>query len=89
MKVVTFETTDGKERYLLVDAGGVPIEEVRLFLKFEDNRGLARNTLKQQSRRLSPLHRLRQPVNAFQPGETADTGSPGSDHRACSVDPRI
>lgn len=48
MKVVTFETTDGKERYLLVDAGGVPIEEVRLFLRFEDNRGLARNTLKQK-----------------------------------------
>ena len=43
MKVVTFETTDGKVRYLLVDAGGVPIEEVRQFLKFEDNRGMARN----------------------------------------------
>ena len=48
MKVVTFETTDGKVRYLLVDAGGVPIEEVRQFLKFEDNRGMARNTLKQK-----------------------------------------
>ena len=48
MKVVTFETTDGKERYLLVDTGGVPIEEARLFLRFEDNRGLARNTLKQK-----------------------------------------
>ena len=42
MKVVTFETTDGKVRYLLVDAGGVPIGEVRQFLKFEDNRGMAR-----------------------------------------------
>ena len=37
MKVVTFETTDGKERHLLVDTGGVPIEEARLFLRFEDN----------------------------------------------------
>ena len=48
MKVVTFETTDGKIRYLLVDAGGVPVDEVRQFLKFEDNRGMARNTLKQK-----------------------------------------
>ena len=48
MKVVTFKTTDGKVRYLLVDAGGVPVEEVRQFLKFEDNRGMACNTLKQK-----------------------------------------
>ena len=33
---------------LLVDAGGVPVEEVRQFLRFEDNRGMARNTLKQK-----------------------------------------
>lgn len=48
MKVVTFETVDGKVRYLLADNGGVPVEEVKAFLKFEDNRGLARNTLKQK-----------------------------------------
>lgn len=46
MKVVTFETSDGKTRYYLADDNDVPVEPVLEYLRFGDNRGLARNTLK-------------------------------------------
>ncbi len=46
MKVVTFETNEGKERYYLADDSDVPVESVLKYLKFEDHRGLARNTLR-------------------------------------------
>ena len=46
MKVVTFETGDGKERYYLADDNNIPVEPVLDYLRFEDNRGLARNTLR-------------------------------------------
>lgn len=46
MKVVTFETTDRKTRYYLADDNDVPVEPVLEYLRFGDNRGLARNTLK-------------------------------------------
>jgi len=46
MKVVTFETAEGRERYYLADGSDAPIEPVLKYLKFEDNRSLARNTLR-------------------------------------------
>lgn len=46
MKVVTFETTEGRTRYYLAKDNDVPIEPVLNYLRFEDNRGLARNTLR-------------------------------------------
>lgn len=46
MEVVTFETSDGKIRYYLADDNAVPIQPVLNYLRFEDNRGLARNTLR-------------------------------------------
>lgn len=46
MKVVTFETSDNKTRYYLADDNDVPVEPVLNYLRFEDNRGLARNTLR-------------------------------------------
>ena len=46
MEVVTFETGDGKIRYYLADDSAVPIQPVLNYLRFEDNRGLARNTLR-------------------------------------------
>ena len=46
MEVVTFETNDGKTRYYLADDSAVPIQPVLNYLRFEDNRGLARNTLR-------------------------------------------
>lgn len=46
MKVVTFETMDGRTRYYLADDNDKPVEPVLDYLRFEDNRGLARNTLR-------------------------------------------
>lgn len=46
MKVVTFETMDGRTRYYLTDNNDIPVEPVLDYLRFEDNRGLARNTLR-------------------------------------------
>lgn len=46
MKTVTFTTPEGKTRYYLADESGVPVAEVMDFLKFLDNQGKARNTLR-------------------------------------------
>lgn len=46
MVVVTFETSEGKTRYYLADDALTPVPEVLNYLRFEDNRGLARNTLR-------------------------------------------
>lgn len=46
MRVETVKTEKGLTRYLLVDALGAPIEPVLHFLRFKDNCGRARNTMK-------------------------------------------
>ncbi|HAG69829.1 MAG TPA: transposase, partial [Lachnospiraceae bacterium] len=46
MKTVTFKTPDGKIRYYLSDGAGNPVPEVMDYLKFLDNQGKARNTLR-------------------------------------------
>jgi len=46
MKIECFKTSTQKTRYLLVDAFGNPIVPVMQFLKFKDNCGRARNTLR-------------------------------------------
>lgn len=46
MKVEVVVTPGGKRRYLLVDDNGEPVEVVYKFLKFKDNAGRARNTLR-------------------------------------------
>lgn len=46
LKVEEILTPDGKKRYLLVDNFGEPIESVCKFLKFKDNAGKQRNTLR-------------------------------------------
>lgn len=46
MRVETFKTGKGLTRYLLVDSFGAPIEPVLHFLRFKDNCGRARNTMK-------------------------------------------
>jgi len=46
MRVETFKTGKGITRYILVDSSGVPIEPVLRFLRFKDNCGRARNTMK-------------------------------------------
>ena len=46
MKVEKFITGKGTTRYILVDSRGVPIEPVLRFLRFKDNCGRARNTMR-------------------------------------------
>jgi integrase len=46
MRVETFKTGKRATRYILVDSFGAPIEPVLHFLRFKDNCGRARNTLK-------------------------------------------
>ena len=46
MKIETIKTHSNLTRYILVDELGNPIEPVLRFLKFKDNCGRARNTLK-------------------------------------------
>ncbi|WP_339060935.1 site-specific integrase [Tepidibacillus marianensis] len=46
MRVEEIKTTENKKRYLLVDDEGEPIQPVWKFLKFKDNAGKARNTLR-------------------------------------------
>ena len=46
MEVVQVRTEDNRIRYYLSDDDGLPVEPVRKFLKFRDNTGYARNTLR-------------------------------------------
>ncbi|MEI7478625.1 MAG: tyrosine-type recombinase/integrase [bacterium] len=46
MKVVELKTVDGKIRYYLADDSGVPVSPVLKYLRFKDNAGYARNTLR-------------------------------------------
>ena len=46
MKVDTVVTFDGKTRYMLVDSNGDPVLPVLKYLKFRDNGGTARNSLR-------------------------------------------
>jgi integrase len=48
MKVVEFKTVEGKTRYYLADATGKPVEPTLKYLRFKDNSGYARNTLRSQ-----------------------------------------
>lgn len=46
MRVVKLKTLDEKERYMLVDTTGEPVMPVLKYLKFRDNAGAARNSLR-------------------------------------------
>jgi len=46
MEVVKVRTEDNRVRYYLADDDGLPVEVVLKFLKFKDNTGYARNTLR-------------------------------------------
>ena len=46
MQVVTVKTSAGQTRYYLAKDDGTPVEPVRQYLKFRDNGGAARNTLR-------------------------------------------
>src|SRR5665648_496427 len=46
MKVVKLKTVDGKDRYYLANDTGAPVQPVLKYLRFKDNTGYARNTLR-------------------------------------------
>ena len=46
MQVVTVSTSTGQTRYYLANDDGTPVEPVLQYLKFRDNGGAARNTLR-------------------------------------------
>lgn len=46
MQVVTVKTSTGQTRYYLANDDGTPVEPVLQYLKFRDNGGAARNTLR-------------------------------------------
>jgi integrase/recombinase XerD len=46
MRVVPINTSDNKTRYLLLNDVGDPVEPVLKYLKYKDNSGAARNTLR-------------------------------------------
>ena len=46
MKVQSLITSEGKERYMLVDDKCDPVETVFRYIKYKDNTGSARNTLR-------------------------------------------
>jgi integrase/recombinase XerD len=46
MKVVELKTVDGRVRYYLADDTGAPVPPALKYLKFKDNAGYARNTLR-------------------------------------------
>lgn len=46
MKIVELKTVEGKVRYYLADDTGAPVPPVLKYLKFKDNAGYARNTLR-------------------------------------------
>lgn len=46
MRTVKCKTPDGRTRYFLTDDSGEPVQAVMRYLKFRDNQGMARNTLR-------------------------------------------
>lgn len=46
MKVIELKTVEGKVRYYLADDTGAPVPPVLKYLRFKDNTGYARNTLR-------------------------------------------
>jgi len=46
MKTVSFTTTAGKVRYMLVDQNGYPVTPVLQYVRFKDQNGSARNTIR-------------------------------------------
>lgn len=58
MNTVTCTTPDGKVRYYLADEQGIPVPEVLSYLKFLDNQGKARNTLRLSCYQLQNYYRF-------------------------------
>lgn len=73
MKVVEAKTPDGKTRYYLADDTGAPIDSVLKYLRFKDNIGYARNTLRMQCIHLKHYFTFLQEMGKDYEEATVDT----------------
>ncbi|MEX3712297.1 hypothetical protein ACUXCC_000669 [Cytobacillus horneckiae] len=58
MRLITLSTKEGKTRYMLLDHNNEPVQPVLQYLKFKDNRGASRNTLRSFSYHLKLFFEL-------------------------------
>lgn len=55
MRVECLITSEGKERYMLVDNKGGSVAAVLRYIKYKDNTGSARNTLREHKNKKSEI----------------------------------
>lgn len=72
MEIVKVRDIEGKERYYVADNRGIPIEPVLKFIKFKDNIGYAKNTLKQYASSLKLYYEYLEEINKIDTDITID-----------------
>lgn len=63
MRVITLSTKEGKTRYMLLDNDNEPVQPVLHYLKFKDNSGASRNTLRSFSYHLKLFFEFLEQIN--------------------------
>ncbi|EAD5190261.1 transposase [Listeria monocytogenes] len=63
MRVITLSTKEGKTRYMLLDNSNEPVQPVLHYLKFKDNSGASRNTLRSFSYHLKLFFEFLEQIN--------------------------
>lgn len=63
MRVITLSTKEGKTRYMLLDNNNEPVQPVLHYLKFKDNSGASRNTLRSFSYHLKLFFEFLEQIN--------------------------
>ncbi|OZT10629.1 transposase [Priestia aryabhattai] len=63
MRVITLLTKEGKTRYMLLDNDNEPVQPVLHYLKFKDNSGASRNTLRSFSYHLKLFFEFLEQIN--------------------------
>ncbi|MFO1446009.1 tyrosine-type recombinase/integrase [Bacillus sp. Bva_UNVM-123] len=63
MRVITLSTKEGKTRYMLLDHNNEPVQPVLQYLKFKDNSGASRNTLRSFSYHLKLFFEFLEQIN--------------------------
>ena len=63
MRVITLLTKEGKTRYMLLDHNNEPVQSVLHYLKFKDNSGASRNTLRSFSYHLKLFFEFLEQIN--------------------------
>jgi len=63
MRVITLSTKEGKTRYMVLDDNNEPVQPVLHYLKFKDNSGASRNTLRSFSYHLKLFFEFLEQIN--------------------------